>query len=105
MVLSEKDRILHSGNLVVNFANAMNTDMACRGVFRETGKALNYSDGFKRKAINDFPFFTDFKSSLSQHERVLAKLMIQERNLLSDLKKQFSIRDINEFQCAAFTNS
>ena len=69
---SEKPIKLY-GQLLVNFANARNTDEAYKGLIRNIQRAFNFSKNFVEQSEKAYRLLKEFKSALSKSEMDLIK--------------------------------
>jgi hypothetical protein len=87
---SEKQIRLY-GELIVNFANAKNSDDARKKIIGGIEQAFNFSNNFIEETEKILPSLDDFKSKYSKQEKVLMRLVLVERNIKGFLNSQFGL--------------
>jgi hypothetical protein len=84
----------HYGQLIVNFANAQNSDEAIISLINGTKKIFNFSQSFVKQAQNDLPLLRKFKSSLIKPEKILIRSIIVEESKKGFLRSQFELLNL-----------
>lgn len=71
--LTSEKQIRLYGQLLVNFANAKNTDAAYKGLIKDIQRAFNFSNNFVEQSEKAHRSLKEFESNLSKSEVDLIK--------------------------------
>ena len=73
----------HFGKLVVDFVNASTAEEAGTVFIRDAAAAFGFGHGFLEQALGRYPTLKLFEEGLSEADRELVDLLLEERRLLS----------------------
>jgi hypothetical protein len=79
------------GQILVDFANAKNTDQACFAYFNNIQRFLDFSQIFNEQIIDNFPSMGSFLESINETEKELLELILKEKSEIRSLNHQFEI--------------
>jgi len=77
------------GQLLVNFANAKNSDEASKELIKGIQQAFNFPMNFVKQSENVLPSLKKFKSDLSKSEMVIIKNLLAEDDIIFFLNEEF----------------
>jgi hypothetical protein len=86
-----KETIRAHAQILVDFANAENTDEACFAYFKNIQSFLGFSPKFDKQIKKNFPCMSSFTESMSEAEKELLELVLKEKLKLSFLNNQFDM--------------
>ncbi|PQP33234.1 hypothetical protein C6A36_00350 [Desulfobacteraceae bacterium SEEP-SAG10] len=89
--LTSEKQIKLYGQLIVNFANARNTDEACTELINGIYQAFNFSSNFLEQSEKILPSLRKFESNFSKQEKVLMRLILAEKDIKGFLNTQFDL--------------
>jgi len=87
--LTSEKQIRLYGQLLVDFANARNSDEACKELNKGIQRAFNFSTNFLKQSEKAHPSLKKFKSDLSKSGLVLIKTLLVERDIIYFLNEGF----------------
>jgi hypothetical protein len=85
-----KETIRAHGQILVDFANAKTTDVACRYYFKNISNFFSFSPSFFLLIQKQFPFLYSFLSSINSADKKAIELINEKEFLLEVLEKPFS---------------
>jgi hypothetical protein len=77
------------GQFIVDFANAKNSDEACKELVKGIQQAFNFTTNFVIQSEKILPSLKKFKSALPKSEMVLIKILLAEDNIIDSLNIEF----------------
>jgi hypothetical protein len=90
-----KESIRAHGQILVDFANAENTDEACFAYFKNIQSSLGFSSKFDEQIKKNFPYMSSFSESMNEAEKELLELVLKEKLKLSFLNNQLNMIGYN----------